>query len=296
MLNRAIKKFKNFTPILTPYSKASSSIFKLTPQLSLGCLFDSQLQYYSLVNPHQISRQFGFRVNSRGGQRRTRTMRHNRRESRSMKKGEKLEDRNLSFNHLNLVSSLYSFLDEAKIYAPTPIQNLALEKILQTNYNFFIGSQTGSGKTLTYLLPIFQKIKEQELELNELGDDFSPKKKFRQKHKPQLEHFQNKFHYQFMDDPPSEKVPYQNISRARVTMANRPRALIILPSKELVEQVTAEAKAISNHCKMSVLGLGVAGKMNKKGQRGDGGVRGLFKREREALNRGVDIVIGTLSR
>lgn len=47
---------------------------------------------------------------------------------------------------------------------------------------------------------------------------------------------------------------------------------------------------------MSVLGLGVAGKMNKKGQRGDGGVRGLFKREREALNRGVDIVIGTLSR
>ena len=101
-----------------------------------------------------------------------------------------------------------------------------------------------------------------------------------------------------MDNPPSEKVKYKNQKNARITMANRPRALIILPSKELVEQVTAEAKAISNHCKMSVLGLGVAGRMNnsRDERRGDGGVRGLFKREREALDAGVDIVIGTMSR
>lgn len=50
---------------------------------------------------------------------------------------------------------------------------------------------------------------------------------------------------------------------------------------------------------MTILGLGVAGKMlNKKDEtkRGDGGVQGLFKREREALENGVDIVIGTMSR
>ena len=50
---------------------------------------------------------------------------------------------------------------------------------------------------------------------------------------------------------------------------------------------------------MSILGLGVAGKMQntkEDGQRGDGGVTGLFKREREALDAGVDIVIGTMSR
>jgi superfamily II DNA/RNA helicase len=167
---------------------------------------------------------------------------------------------------------------------------------MNTEYNYFIGSQTGSGKTLTYLLPIFQHIKQQELSLNELEDDFSPKSK--QKNVPKLEHMQEKYHYQFMDKPPSNKVSYKKARNARVTMANRPRALIILPSKELVEQVTAEAKLISNHCKMSILGLGVAGKMNSKdnGKRGDGGVKGLFKREREALDAGVDIVIGTMSR
>ena len=37
-------------------------------------------------------------------------------------------------------------------------------------------------------------------------------------------------------------------------------------------------------------------KEKEEGKRGDGGVQGLFKREREALDGGVDIVIGTLSR
>lgn len=87
-------------------------------------------------------------------------MNRNKMESKSTKKEDKLEERALSFNNLDFVSSIYSYLEENKIYAPTPIQNIAIEQILKTNYNYFIGSQTGTGKTLTYLLPIFQKIKE----------------------------------------------------------------------------------------------------------------------------------------
>ena len=61
----------------------------------------------------------------------------------------------------------------------------------------------------------------------------------------------------------------------------RPKALIICPSKELVHQVAGIAKEISHHCRLKVAKL-----CNDQ----------EFKRERERLEEGVDIAIGTLSR
>ena len=68
----------------------------------------------------------------------------------------------MSFKHLNLDPEIEAYLEANKINTPTPIQNLAITKILTTKNNFFIGAQTGAGKTLCYLLPIFQLLKDEE--------------------------------------------------------------------------------------------------------------------------------------
>mgnify|MGYP003361660151 CR=1 FL=1 len=63
---------------------------------------------------------------------------------------------NLGIDSPKLTKSLQTKL---KISKPTKIQKLAIPRILKTDQkNVFIHSKTGSGKTLTYLLPIYQTI------------------------------------------------------------------------------------------------------------------------------------------
>lgn len=65
------------------------------------------------------------------------------------------------------------------------------------------------------------------------------------------------------------------------SMSLRPKAMIICPSKELVHQVSGIAKEISHHCRLKVAKLCSDQE---------------FRQERERLEEGVDIVVGTLSR
>lgn len=221
------------------------------------------------------------------------------------------EEKYLSFNHLNLLTSIHEYLDSEKIYTPTNIQNESLKKILESKHNYFIGSSTGSGKTLCYLLPIFQILKEEEIlesgmnllnlygpKIEKIGDFKQLADESRRVNLP--------FHYQYMDEKQKEEYlskikkeesseEFENKKQGRkLTMANRPRTIIVLPTKELVEQVTNVAKDIGKYCKIGILGLGVTGRSKEKMKMST--VKSLFKREREELERGVDIVIGTANR
>lgn len=63
----------------------------------------------------------------------------------------------LEWSHLGLPSSIYSVLQTLKYDSPTPIQCEALPHIM--NGNDFIGiAQTGSGKTIAFLLPLFRQL------------------------------------------------------------------------------------------------------------------------------------------
>ncbi len=62
-----------------------------------------------------------------------------------------------TFEQLKISSTLIEGLKKQDITSPTEVQSLVIGKIIQ-NKDLLINSQTGTGKTLAYLLPIFEKI------------------------------------------------------------------------------------------------------------------------------------------
>ena len=62
-----------------------------------------------------------------------------------------------TFKELNLNSNLIDGLKKQNIINPTNVQSLSINKILD-NKDLVVNAQTGSGKTLSYLLPMFEKI------------------------------------------------------------------------------------------------------------------------------------------
>ncbi len=61
------------------------------------------------------------------------------------------------FNEINLDQSLVKALEKQNISTPTEVQSRVIPLILQ-NKDLIVQSETGTGKTLAYLLPLFQKI------------------------------------------------------------------------------------------------------------------------------------------
>lgn len=62
-----------------------------------------------------------------------------------------------TFKELNLNLNTIDGLNQQGIEEPTKVQALAIPKILE-NKDLLVHAETGSGKTLTYLLPMFEKI------------------------------------------------------------------------------------------------------------------------------------------
>ena len=62
-----------------------------------------------------------------------------------------------TFKELNLNNNLIDGLKKQNITEPTKVQSLTINKILD-NKDLIVNAQTGSGKTLSYLLPMFEKI------------------------------------------------------------------------------------------------------------------------------------------
>ena len=62
-----------------------------------------------------------------------------------------------TFEELKLNGNLINGLKKQEITSPTEVQSLVFENIIN-NKDILANSQTGSGKTLSYLLPMFEKV------------------------------------------------------------------------------------------------------------------------------------------
>lgn len=70
---------------------------------------------------------------------------------------------NKEFKDLNL-SHLDGFIQEMKFQGPTPVQKKIIPKIMKGE-NFLVAAPTGSGKTLTFAMPLVQMFKQFEKQL-----------------------------------------------------------------------------------------------------------------------------------
>ena len=137
-----------------------------------------------------------------------------------------------SFADLGLDPDVLAATDALGLVEPTDIQVAAIPRVAAGGHHL-VASHTGSGKTLTYLLPIVHQLRREEAAT---GARAKPK---------------------------------------------RPRVLVIGPTRELAEQVRGVAKAVSHHARFSselIIG-------------GD-----KFAAQRQALNRPLDLVVGTPGR
>ena len=161
-----------------------------------------------------------------------------------------------SFDQFNLLPAVQSAVYTQALsgmtnIVPTPAQKLAIPALLSRkgeyentrkkrdddtpNYSqFLIAAETGSGKTLAYLLPVVDAIKQQEV------IDIAEAKE--REMKEELEKAENK------KNNVLEIAPPELSNQPHSTMA-RPRAIILLPSSELVTQVGGVVKLLSHTIK-----------------------------------------------
>lgn len=71
----------------------------------------------------------------------------------------------LEFTKMGLAPAIMKALEEMRISTPTPIQSIAIPRLVKNSGSVtaVISAETGSGKTLSYLLPIIHKLKQEEL-------------------------------------------------------------------------------------------------------------------------------------
>eukprot|EP00698_Gefionella_okellyi_P022180 TRINITY_DN7311_c0_g2_i1.p1 TRINITY_DN7311_c0_g2~~TRINITY_DN7311_c0_g2_i1.p1 ORF type:complete len:555 (+),score=144.84 TRINITY_DN7311_c0_g2_i1:2-1666(+) len=110
-----------------------------------------------------------------------------------------------NFEQLGLNADLCKALLDMGITAPTPVQESVIPAIL-SGKDVIFAAQTGTGKTLAYLTPIVQRIKDDE-------------------------------------------------ANGVVCRENRPRALIVVPTRELCFQVLSVAKQLSHIVKFRSMGV-----------------------------------------
>lgn len=161
---------------------------------------------------------------------------------------------------------------------PTPIQRLAIPALLGVHKGsrrrsspmikagemeqFLLAAETGSGKTLAYLLPIVDAIKKVEAEDADI-----------QAHRAAVEEEARKRDNSFeLQPPPLSNHPHPT--------TGRPRAIILVPTSELVTQVGSVAKALSHSTKFRAALISSA-------------YTGRVIRNRLFAPTGVDIVIST---
>ena len=131
---------------------------------------------------------------------------------------------------------------------PTPVQRLAIPALLGDGNTrrsmrakpsstetadmeqYLLAAETGSGKTLAYLLPIIDAVKRAEA-LDQEVVDFETEMKREKKLLSTLQ----------LESPPLSNTPHPT--------TGRPRAVILLPTSELVTQVGALVKSLSHTVK-----------------------------------------------
>lgn len=156
-----------------------------------------------------------------------------------------------SFHDFDLLPALQSSIPSQALHrladiSPTPIQRLAIPALLGSDgkkmrrgsgpennpdmAQFLLAAETGSGKTLAYLLPVIDAIKRAEAVDAERDAAEAAKK-----------HAANRKNLFELDSPPLSNDPHPT--------TGRPRAIVLLPTAELVTQVGALAKSLSHTVK-----------------------------------------------
>lgn len=164
---------------------------------------------------------------------------------------------------------------------PSPVQRVAIPALLGTEdekkgrgrrsrgeqegmEQFLLAAETGSGKTLAYVLPVIDAIKRAEAAERE-GEAQQAEKE----HQRQEKETRNRL---FHVDPPEANEPDPSSAR--------PRAIILVPTSELVDQVGAVVKSLSHTVKFrsALLSANYTGKVI---------------RSRLFSTSGIDLVIST---
>lgn len=159
---------------------------------------------------------------------------------------ETLEQLNLRADVIDAVRN--QALGYLEYVEPTPAQKLAVPALIsrktdapkskktgENQYDkYLLAAETGSGKTLAYLLPIIHHIKDQE-DLEKAEAAIEAEKKAEDKRLPQHRFEVDAPKLANKDDPDSK--------------SGRPKAIILLPSSELVDQVGKVAKIMSHTIK-----------------------------------------------
>ena len=130
---------------------------------------------------------------------------------------------------------------------PTPIQRLAIPVLLGNETRaarrrssasgkkeveqFLLAAETGSGKTLAYLLPVLDALKRAEV----IDAEMETQRKIRE------EEERKKVNFHALEPPPLSNAPHPT--------AGRPRAIILVPTSELVTQVGILTKLLSHTVK-----------------------------------------------
>lgn len=137
-------------------------------------------------------------------------------------------------------------LSGLEVITPTPVQRLVIPSLLGQRQRsgrgsskgtpgdmeqYLIAAETGSGKTLAYLLPIMDAVKRAEAEDTDI-----------EAHKNALDNMKHNRNDPFeLEPPPLTNQPHPT--------TGRPRAIILVPTSELVTQVGNLAKALSHSVK-----------------------------------------------
>ena len=158
----------------------------------------------------------------------------------------------LAWNELGLWTELVTCLQtELEFPTPTPIQSMTIPVLLADEHkSLCFLAATGSGKTLAYALPLMQWLKQTEV----------------------------------FDESSSSSGGSQGMSNSLAAdrPRQRPRLVILAPTRELVLQITATVKQLCHVLKLSACAL-YKGKEN-------------YSQQTTQLNRPVDIVVATPAR
>lgn len=137
----------------------------------------------------------------------------------------------LTFASLGVMQTICECVSSLHITTPTPIQKLAIPSLLQTNSHHLLAAQTGTGKTLAYLLPVLHQLKAQEL-----------------------------------------------LAQQRLTRPNSPRALILVPNRELSGQLSLLLRSFKHTVRLKNFSVH------------SGVTSSVIRKE---LNEGLDLLIST---
>lgn len=103
--------------------------------------------------------------------------------------------------------------------------------------NILLGSQTGSGKTVAYLVPLFHYLKKQEAEAeiavsNSKAEDFD-----------------------MIESMDGDGGVTKSGGLELFRKSKRPRAIVLVPSRQLIDQISSVAKSMTHYSRLRVVGI-----------------------------------------